>query len=230
MLGDPYSDPRAVFYHMLRPEFVLQYGKPLVSFVHMPLNLLLLRDGVANTLNNCSDAFSGWGKHDPDFQQQNAAVFEAKMHLFKSVIPKFARELEELDARIGPHVPLSAVARSIDLISILHRAGVNVRHLGRVRSLLESERMKQLLLTEMTCRIIKNSIRNDLRTLMEALKYLSSEQVKEVIVKHMNRAISDKEYLGDTFKQVLLVKFRSVVSYRSKLHNIDANLSLCVVF
>jgi hypothetical protein len=156
----------------------------------------------------CRDAFSGWGKHDPNFQQQNAAVYDAKIHLFKNVVPKFARELEEMDAKLGQSQPFSAVARAVELISILHRAGINVRHLGRVRALLESERMKQLILTEMTCRVIKNLIRHELRTLMEAIKYLSSEQVKEVIVKHINRAIGDPQYLGDQFKQLLLMKFR----------------------
>lgn len=104
---DPTLDPRAVFYNLLRPEFLLNYGIPLVS-----------------------DAYSGWGKLDPNFKQHNAAVYEATLHLFRVVVPRFAKDLDDIDkAHLQPKDSLWSIWKAIDLVATLHRAGLNVRHL-----------------------------------------------------------------------------------------------------
>ena len=41
------------------------------------------------------------------------------------------------------------------LVDEMHRMGINVRHLGRVRFLLKSERARSFLMIEMTARAIK---------------------------------------------------------------------------
>jgi hypothetical protein len=100
-------DPRAVFYNLLRPEYLLNYGSPLVS-----------------------DAYSGWGKLDPRFKAHNAAVYEATQQLFRVVVPRFAKDLDDIDrAHIQPKESMWSMWKSIDLIATLHRSGLNVRHL-----------------------------------------------------------------------------------------------------
>ena len=63
-----------------------------------------------------SDCFTGWGKINKD--KYNSVAIEATNYLYNNVIPKFANEI------------VSSFSSDDHLIEVLHRAGINVRHLG----------------------------------------------------------------------------------------------------
>ncbi|CAM9964281.1 unnamed protein product [Ectocarpus sp. 12 AP-2014] len=74
----------------------------------------------------------------------------------------------------------------------LHRHGVNVRHLGRVRFLLmeqnkpENELLKDMMLTEMIARTLKNILRCFQRTWMKAERSTSEQGMRMLVVRFLN--------------------------------------------
>jgi hypothetical protein len=98
----------SIFWRRLRPEFVQNYPEPLSS-----------------------DADSGVTFRTSDGQDHVTRIQQATQHLLHEVIPKFAMELATRRYTIAP-----ADGLGIDLTAELHGRGINVRHLGVLRSLL----------------------------------------------------------------------------------------------
>lgn len=88
-----------------------QLRPELVSAFHTPLS---------------PDALSSMTYCTPDWQTQALAVESATRHLVDTVIPSFARKLSK-----RPHF---FTAAHFDLTAEMHRHGINVRHLGLLRS------------------------------------------------------------------------------------------------
>jgi hypothetical protein len=139
-LRAPPSEKRAFLYKLLRPELVLSNPVPLSS-----------------------DSFTMWGSADPNFRQYNTDVRNCTIRLYNETIPAFAAKLDKVrrasfvpscgpeKRRISSHFqepPTSPVM----LITDMHREGINVRHLGRLRKHVESRELKNLLLVEMAAR------------------------------------------------------------------------------
>eukprot|EP01102_Stenamoeba_stenopodia_P002205 TRINITY_DN1198_c0_g1_i1.p1 TRINITY_DN1198_c0_g1~~TRINITY_DN1198_c0_g1_i1.p1 ORF type:complete len:1050 (+),score=251.40 TRINITY_DN1198_c0_g1_i1:69-3218(+) len=103
-----------------------------------------------------SDAYSLFGKDNA--AEHDAEVTEATMFLFQQVIPEFADLLSRMD-----ETTLTAPR----LIEELHRAGINIRHLGRVRACIPTEktRLREIILEELICRSLKNDLRRRMRDL-----------------------------------------------------------------
>jgi hypothetical protein len=57
-----------------------------------------------------------------------------------------------------------------DLTEEVHKRGVNMRHIGRIRALATSPDVKKLLLSEMAARVLKNELNQRLRKQVELLK------------------------------------------------------------
>jgi len=148
-----------ILYKLLRPEFVRNYPKPLSP-----------------------DAFSGFGRTDPQYKIHEAEVLEATQTLFTTVIPNFVKRLSE------PRDSLDSLPINDSLIRELHKDGINVRHLGYVRSLFDESlcSQRQLFLTEMIARIIKNKIRKKWRNLTKKHSYVTIEHCKAVAVNVFN--------------------------------------------
>eukprot|EP00005_Dracoamoeba_jomungandri_P004099 CAMPEP_0174253460 /NCGR_PEP_ID=MMETSP0439-20130205/2820_1 /TAXON_ID=0 /ORGANISM="Stereomyxa ramosa, Strain Chinc5" /LENGTH=881 /DNA_ID=CAMNT_0015334497 /DNA_START=180 /DNA_END=2825 /DNA_ORIENTATION=- len=101
-----------------------------------------------------SDVFTLFGKHDAAVH--NAEAEEATRMLFEVTIPEFALALE------------TGLVSSLDeLIEKLHRAGINIRHLGKVRAQVESVVVKRLILLEILARVLKNKLRAEMRKIQE---------------------------------------------------------------
>eukprot|EP01125_Pyxidicula_operculata_P012361 TRINITY_DN4058_c0_g3_i1.p1 TRINITY_DN4058_c0_g3~~TRINITY_DN4058_c0_g3_i1.p1 ORF type:complete len:1716 (+),score=453.31 TRINITY_DN4058_c0_g3_i1:38-5149(+) len=101
------QDKRAVFYNLLRPEFVKKYKEPL-----------------------CSDALSNWCV--PEEKKAVAkAIKEATKYLIDNVIPDFATLLRN-----------KLMSDCNQLVNTLHDYGINIRHLGRIRALLNAREKK----------------------------------------------------------------------------------------
>eukprot|EP00753_Platysulcus_tardus_P018406 PLAT6852.1.p1 GENE.PLAT6852.1~~PLAT6852.1.p1 ORF type:complete len:2728 (+),score=1148.07 PLAT6852.1:1104-8186(+) len=77
-----------------------------------------------------SDALSDFTQRAPDWEEQAKDVDDATHELVWDLIPEFVGQLAELSEE---------ALRSYDLTVAMHRAGINMRHLGYMRSLLWHE-------------------------------------------------------------------------------------------
>eukprot|EP00339_Tiarina_fusa_P030413 CAMPEP_0117014872 /NCGR_PEP_ID=MMETSP0472-20121206/11985_1 /TAXON_ID=693140 ORGANISM="Tiarina fusus, Strain LIS" /NCGR_SAMPLE_ID=MMETSP0472 /ASSEMBLY_ACC=CAM_ASM_000603 /LENGTH=550 /DNA_ID=CAMNT_0004718541 /DNA_START=963 /DNA_END=2618 /DNA_ORIENTATION=- len=98
-----------------------------------------------------SDAFTMFGAHDAE--KHDAEVRQATEFLHSHVIPEFASSL----ANENPNICIS------DILIKMHRAGINIRFLGEVRSYVTDLDQRKTLLTEICARAFKNEIRKKLR-------------------------------------------------------------------
>jgi len=157
------SGSRTIFYHLLRPEFVRGYRKPLSS-----------------------DAFSVWGADDSAVH--NAELRKATAHLFKKVIPNCATRIVDL-FKVDPFMMENP--DSFRLTEAIHSFGVNCRHLGRLRASIteksaEALAVRRLMITEMTARALKTLLRQLFRREMEARKIPCVQPFKEVVLRFFN--------------------------------------------
>ncbi|KAL6070346.1 Clu domain-containing protein [Balamuthia mandrillaris] len=118
-----------------------------------------------------SDAFSNFGRHQKEVN--NAEVTEAYRRLIGVIIPSFSSWLDQQ--------PISK-PNIRDLISNLHRQGINVRYLGKVRSLLRNAEWRQVLLEEMIARMVSILLKAQMRAEMQAQKTLTEEPFKLIAI------------------------------------------------
>lgn len=99
------------------------------------------------------------------------------------MIPKFASSLDKIEkSRI----------KTLKLNEELHKEGINVRHLGRVRAHLSSPYMSQYFLLEMIARVVKRTIRACLRKKMEEIKIPASGPYKQDIAEYLNILLGNR--------------------------------------
>ncbi|KAL6071990.1 lysine (K)-specific demethylase 2Aa isoform X4 [Balamuthia mandrillaris] len=127
------KDTRAIFYKHFRPEFVHAYSKPLSP-----------------------DAFSGWQACDSARSIHNRELREATTFLHQTVIPAFARKLDD---RVD--------VRDEFYVSEMHRHGINIRHAGVLRSCCTNSYPRKILLSEMVARVLKVMVRSCFRQQIE---------------------------------------------------------------
>src|SRR5687767_10657256 len=117
---------REHLYKLLRPEFVARYKKPL-----------------------CPDALSGFTISDPGMSTHNREIEKATAHLYKEVIPRVAANLDQMAKKSSEKAMLFH-----RLTEHLHSAGVNLRHMGMIRSKVTDPFVRRFLLVEMCSRVI----------------------------------------------------------------------------
>lgn len=205
------KEPRAVFYKLLRPEFLVSNPVPL-----------------------CSDAFTGWQSMDPEWHDHNHEVKLATERLHNVVIPEFVKYLHTLcridrdrfpvlytsfcplcqlqrwgaSAQQVTHDTIESGANTEllydQLLNILHRMhkdGINRRYLGVLRGLLVQYEHKStchwkyraLLYTEMAARVCKNIIQALLREKMKRLKVPSEEPYRHLLLQIFNMLASHSQ-------------------------------------
>lgn len=127
--------------------------------------------------------------------EQKRDLEEAHRRLIDTVIPEFARALDSKD-------------RSSDefqhLTSYLHQAGINVRHLGRVRAHLRAQEWRDLALVEMVARTLKNLLRRDMRRSMATLDNLSAERFRLLSIEAANRAFAPSRAQAEFWREELM--------------------------
>ena len=76
------------------------------------------------------------------------------------------------------------------------KKGINVRHIGLVRSMVGSEQMKTVLLTEIIARVLKDRVKQLLRETMEKTKLPSTEPYRIAVTSLFNNIfiINIKEF------------------------------------
>lgn len=130
-----------------------------------------------------SDAFTTWGKLDSRFQEHNKDVLKATLKLLLQEVPAFA---DSLDVH-------AEEMTGANLVTELHRAGINIRHLGQVRHKCKSRKAKDILLLEMVVRVVKNYLRERMRETMRRVRGLSQEPFKAEVIRVFNLVLSKQD-------------------------------------
>ncbi|CAM9944100.1 unnamed protein product, partial [Ectocarpus fasciculatus] len=129
------------------------------------------------------DALSCFIRHSPDRSARNQEVHEATSIMIEVAVPHVVEYLTSLP---------QDVQKTLRLDVELHRHGVNVRHLGKVRFLLmeqnkpEDGLLKDMILTEMIARTLKNILRYFQRTWMKAERSTSEQGMRMLVVRFLN--------------------------------------------
>eukprot|EP01127_Copromyxa_protea_P019964 TRINITY_DN6585_c0_g2_i1.p1 TRINITY_DN6585_c0_g2~~TRINITY_DN6585_c0_g2_i1.p1 ORF type:complete len:2103 (-),score=378.73 TRINITY_DN6585_c0_g2_i1:26-5695(-) len=143
------------FWHVMPSEYPLPYisfGETITPKPQAVLYNLLRPSFVSKYESPLSpNALMAWTKNDPNKEALDTAVKNATEHLLNTVIPKFAQFLDTQDPTTS------------QLVSLVHQHGINIRHLGRVRSAVKSQVWKDIILEECITRTIKNIVRGFLR-------------------------------------------------------------------
>jgi hypothetical protein len=132
------------------------------------------------------DAFTRFGEHNATYY--NAQVERATAFLHQVVIPKTSCFLDSC----GP----SSVVRD-HLGSILHSRGVNLRHLGRVRALCTNADVRRIILAHMAVRVIKDSLRADLRHVVKVTGSASDYPLRRLITSALNVLVTSPDAARD---------------------------------
>jgi len=155
--------------------YVIDFGRVFPPEVPRPKTreafYCLLRPEFVHTypIPLSSDGFTGFGFLDRD--TNNAELREATRYLYQTTIPQF------IQSRLYKLSEDDRICESIRLTEALHRAGINCRHLGLVRSAVNKDRvhLKQFLLSEILARTLNNILREMLRTEMQRSKIAAKE-------------------------------------------------------
>eukprot|EP00727_Mastigamoeba_balamuthi_P008686 m51a1_g444 hypothetical protein (1769) ;mRNA; r:86393-107549 len=174
----------ARYYRLLRPEFVKSYRMSL-----------------------CPDAFSNFIKDPASEERINADVCEATRYLMEQVIPAFALELPELVQQHGVNR-----IETFPLTQAMHRRGINMRFLGRVRAQSKDPKILGLLLVEMIARVLKSLLAAKLRKKHEEMGVVAVDQpYRTLCVDFFNLALGTSEpsdrFWDKTLVQALIAKF-----------------------
>jgi len=151
---------RRIFYQTLRPELVCRFEKPLSS-----------------------DAFSAWSHTDRNKTEHDQAVQECTDFLRGVLIPRFSKALETEQLENFSYIPASkdewmstdgscipTLLGHTQISPIVHFYGINVRHLGLIRSHTTSDKYRDFLLAHIIARSMKNVMRADMREVMRTNK------------------------------------------------------------
>eukprot|EP01117_Protostelium_nocturnum_P013752 TRINITY_DN5166_c0_g1_i1.p1 TRINITY_DN5166_c0_g1~~TRINITY_DN5166_c0_g1_i1.p1 ORF type:complete len:1384 (-),score=482.44 TRINITY_DN5166_c0_g1_i1:40-4191(-) len=128
----------------------------------------------------------------------------ADLNLSPSIDKEKEKELDERVKAMNMKKPR--------IIDELHRRGINVRHLGRVRKLATNRFLRDDLLLEMAARVAKCDFRLQMRNKVRVLKTPSIEAYRTLAVEFLNQALSSDEYWNVTMKSKLKEKYKEALS------------------
>lgn len=189
----------------LRPEFVRKYDVPLSS-----------------------DALTEVGEHDHIIHDDE--VKKATKYLKTNVIREFTERFEAYlhqDASqymiglAGLHSSLQQNAykkAQTILINEMHREGINLRYMGKIRKEAKSKELKRVILVEMIARVLKNTLRRKWRNLVKKNPECGEESYKHVTAKFLNRALGESNesfiYWQFYVKPAIVAKFADGLSHK----------------
>eukprot|EP01126_Amoeba_proteus_P056684 TRINITY_DN7150_c0_g2_i5.p1 TRINITY_DN7150_c0_g2~~TRINITY_DN7150_c0_g2_i5.p1 ORF type:complete len:563 (+),score=108.01 TRINITY_DN7150_c0_g2_i5:821-2509(+) len=131
-----------------------------------------------------SDAFTGWSAQDPEARANEIVIEECTRYLINECIPKVSKEFSQL------------LSPSCDtLITFLHNAGINLRHLGRVYNVLVQDNLpnQDIVIVEMFARAMKNTMRSRWRKILKTSQFTSIEKCLDEIVLFLNLLLHNVE-------------------------------------
>eukprot|EP01133_Synstelium_polycarpum_P016867 gene16867-20055_t len=105
------------------------------------------------------------------------------------------------------HVKNDVPKSLLSIIEEMHRVGVNLRHMGRLRFHSQSIKLRDLLLLEMTARSIKTIIREEMRTKMKEVQGLSEEPFKQVVISMFNHVLDYRSSVWPRVRDTVMAKY-----------------------
>ena len=178
------AESQSVFCRLFRPEFMQSLKERRIVDPLSP------------------DALSNWSFLQTDDAIHNLNVEKATRYLVKEVIPAYAKEIN----RCVSEADLAEALGEEPVSERVHRRGINMRHLGLVRSLIHTSHHRKkkggrrrrrshaplaiqksardTLLVEIVSRTLKNMFRRELRENMENL--VSEYKLKECVLGLLN--------------------------------------------
>jgi hypothetical protein len=166
---------------------------------------LLRAEAVRNApIKLCSDALTGWGRHDPNWKEHNRHLKEYSDHLRITVAHECALALSKhFDSMnnllIAPgrteYDVVNMSFRSFRLEQIvkeMHPRGLGMRMLNCVRKQSQSPRVRLLLLTEMARRTVSLEIDTQLRNAAEVFKYGYESPFQALVVGYVDMVLGCK--------------------------------------
>eukprot|EP01125_Pyxidicula_operculata_P007948 TRINITY_DN2681_c0_g1_i4.p1 TRINITY_DN2681_c0_g1~~TRINITY_DN2681_c0_g1_i4.p1 ORF type:complete len:1993 (-),score=419.62 TRINITY_DN2681_c0_g1_i4:344-6322(-) len=137
----------------------------------------------------CSDGFSGFITGNSS-TMINMSLMKATGTLHHEFIPHFAKSIEQVDISCE------------ELICKLHSAGINCRHLGRVRHAIRiGSKVRKTILIECIARTIKNELREVMRNLSNSP---TEEDYISAAYKYLNPIICFCQLLPTHFTKISL--------------------------
>ena len=139
------------------------------------------------------DALSAFSNFDPYAVDRNREVIRATERLIKEVIPAFAKQLAGMS-------PLDVC--SMDFSVCFHVRGINMRHMGLVRSLIPhsnaTSAIRTSLLLQIVSRTLKNITRDYQRRWMKSEQSTSEQGMHMLLTEVLNLVVGSNTN-SDTF-------------------------------
>ncbi len=140
-----------------------------------------------------SDAFSGFGQNN---MHADRLVRQATTFLYSVAIPRFAASMDR-DPRLAH--PIEVLHQ---LSHMLHRAGINVRFIGRVRHASSDSTFRSILMSEMLARTVKRHLWSSFRNIQQAQALPSEEPYTSLLIETFNLLIEDTRESADFWFKV----------------------------
>lgn len=240
----PSHDPerrekRQVYFKCLRPELLRKYGVPLCSDaftnwqkydpqadsnnadVHLATQYLL-NTVVPAVARKMDESLEGDASARDQFDQKRALFARKFAQIAMRQTPASAHKLEKLSSDDMSRFSFDSnkLEEEITRLSeLMHREGVNLRHMGLVRSCVKSYRVRRALLTEMLARVIKDLFRGQMRATLRMVRNLADEPFKVVVVRVLNLVLGRDEFsheFWDLVHERLRRKFHSALTHEEE--------------
>lgn len=217
-------DGRGVFYQMLRPEFVRSYSTPLSS-----------------------DVFTGWSMYDTEREKSEREVIAATQVMINERIPALAADLDAFDTSVLSEIYARRVSEELDPIRIIqflnlvnlesrmHCAGINCRHMGRLRQLVHNKAMRSYILCAAVSRALKHKLRNRMRRAVREKRQgdLASEvSCKRVAARVLNKILGQHPKSEDFWRRSVVKSLRKrfpfILSPEELAETYDIRTDICL--
>lgn len=180
------------------------------------------------------DALTAFSNFDPNAVKLNQDVIRATERLIKEVIPEIARRLTLMTPREVANLNFSLY---------LHSHGVNMRHMGLIRSLIPETQtnapVRTALLLQIIARTMKNILRDFQRRWMKSQRSTSEEGMFLLLSQFLNlivgsHANSDRFWSGHLVIGIIQRFGGCAINYVSdnldKLRQIPQFLKVCITY
>ena len=129
----------------------------------------------------------------------------------------------------GEQLQVDPIAYAPRFISYLHQAGINIRHLGLLRSAVKTPSIRDFLLVEMLARVLKGDMRKRWRERMAVVKHLSDGD-RRCSLDFVNlvffRSAASTAYWHRSIKRRLQDKFQQALSKEEAAVEFDLKAAL----
>lgn len=164
-----------------------------------------------------SDVFSGFNLKD-EFKSDSAReVLDVTRVMLTVIIP----ELAEMFQKRGSF-------ENVDFASLLHASGVNIRFLGKLRDRCSRADARDAILDEMVARILKNTFKEEMRSISKTLLAPSDQVFKSSLVSFLKSRFNspDNIFLRHSIKEMLSQKFVSSLSFTELAPDYDLSVRM----